>query len=57
MDVVTVDPGTDAVMPARELMGRHTLRHLPVVEDGKVVRTLIEQTGPRPGLNFGERSR
>ena len=53
MDVVTVDPGTDA-MQARELMGRHALRHLPVVEDGKVVG-LIEQTEPRTGLNFRER--
>jgi predicted unusual protein kinase regulating ubiquinone biosynthesis (AarF/ABC1/UbiB family) len=53
MDVVTVAPGTDA-MQARELMGRHALRHLPVVEDGRVVG-LIEQTEPRTGLNFGER--
>jgi predicted unusual protein kinase regulating ubiquinone biosynthesis (AarF/ABC1/UbiB family)/predicted transcriptional regulator len=53
LDVVTVAPGTDA-MQARELMGRHALRHLPVVEDGKVVG-LIEQTEPRTGLNFGER--
>lgn len=53
MDVVTVAPDTDA-MQARELMGRHALRHLPVVEDGKVVG-LIEQTEPRTGLNFGER--
>ena len=51
-DVVTVAPGTDA-MEARELMGRHALRHLPVVEDGKVVG-LIEQTEPRTGLNFRE---
>lgn len=53
MDVVTVAPDTDA-MQARELMGRHALRHLPVVEDGKVVG-LIEQTEPRTGINFGER--
>ncbi|HSP04134.1 MAG TPA: AarF/UbiB family protein [Acidimicrobiales bacterium] len=53
MDVVTVAPGTDA-MEARELMGRHALRHLPVVEDGRVVG-LIEQTEPRTGLNFRER--
>lgn len=53
MDVVTVAPGTDA-MEARELMGRHALRHLPVVDDGRVVG-LIEQTEPRTGLNFGER--
>ena len=53
MDVVTVAPGTDA-MEARELMGRHALRHLPVVDGGRVVG-LIEQTEPRTGLNFGER--
>lgn len=51
-DVITVAPGTDA-MEARELMGRHALRHLPVVEHGKVVG-LIEQTEPRTGLNFRE---
>lgn len=53
MGVVTVAPGTD-VMEARELMGRHALRHLPVVDGGTVVG-LIEQTEPRTGLNFGER--
>ena len=52
LDVVTVAPDTDA-MQARELMGRHALRHLPVLEDGKVVG-LIEQTEPRTGLNFRE---
>ena len=41
-------------MQARELMGRHALRHLPVVEDGEVVG-LIEQTEPRTGINFGSR--
>ena len=53
MDVVSVAPGIDA-MEARELMGRHALRHLPVVEGGRVVG-LIEQTEPRTGLNFRER--
>src|SRR5690606_20392254 len=53
MDVVTVGPGTDA-MEARELMGRHALRHLPVVDAGQVVG-IIEQTEPRTGLNYRER--
>jgi CBS domain-containing protein len=35
-DVVTVPPATDA-MEARELMGRHGVRHLPVVDDRRVV--------------------
>jgi predicted unusual protein kinase regulating ubiquinone biosynthesis (AarF/ABC1/UbiB family) len=51
-DVVTVPPGTDA-MEARELMGRHGVRHLPVVDDGRVVG-LLEQAEPRTGLNFHE---
>lgn len=51
-DVVTVPPGTDP-MDARELMGRHGVRHLPVVDGGRVVG-LLEQTEPRTGLNFHE---
>ena len=53
VDVVTVTPDTDP-MEARELMGRHAVRHLPVVDDGRVVG-LVEQTEPRVGLNFGGR--
>ncbi len=53
VDVVTADPDTDT-MAARELMGRHNVRHLPVV-DGGVVVGMIEQTEPRVGLNFGGR--
>lgn len=53
LDVVTVSPDIDP-MEARELMGRHAVRHLPVLEGGRVVG-LIEQTEPRTGLNFGER--
>ncbi|MDZ7674871.1 MAG: AarF/UbiB family protein [Acidimicrobiales bacterium] len=52
-EVVTVAPDTDA-MQARELMGRHGVRHLPVV-DGGVVVGMIEQTEPSVGLNFGTR--
>lgn len=52
LDVPTVAPDTDA-MEARELMGRHAVRHLPVVEDGRVIG-MIEQTEPRTGLNFHE---
>lgn len=52
LDVVTVPPDTDA-MQAREIMGRHAVRHLPVVEDGRVIG-LIEQTEPRTGLHFHE---
>jgi predicted unusual protein kinase regulating ubiquinone biosynthesis (AarF/ABC1/UbiB family) len=48
-DVVTVAPGTDP-MQARELMGRHGLRHLPVVDGGRVVG-LIEQAEPRTGVH------
>jgi predicted unusual protein kinase regulating ubiquinone biosynthesis (AarF/ABC1/UbiB family) len=51
-DLVTVAPGTDA-MEARELMGRHGLRHLPVVEGGRVVG-LLEQADSRTGLHFHE---
>jgi predicted unusual protein kinase regulating ubiquinone biosynthesis (AarF/ABC1/UbiB family) len=51
-DVVTVAPGTDA-MEARELMGRHGLRHLPVVDAGRVVG-LIEQADSRTGIHFHE---
>lgn len=51
VDVVTVGPDVDT-MAARELMGRHNVRHLPVVDDGVVV-AMIEQTEPRVGLNFG----
>ena len=50
VDVVTVGPDTDE-MEARELMGRHAVRHLPVVEDGVVIG-MVEQTEPRIGLNF-----
>lgn len=53
LDVVTVGPDVDT-MDARELMGRHNVRHLPVVDDGEVVG-MIEQTEPRVGLNFGGR--
>ena len=49
--VVTATPVTDAI-EARELMGRHNIRHLPVVDDGVVVG-MIEQTEPSVGLNFG----
>lgn len=52
-EVVTVGPDTDA-MEARELMGRHDVRHLPVV-DGGVVVGMIEQTEPSVGLNFRTR--
>ena len=52
-DVVTVTPDTDP-MEARELMGRHAVRHLPVVDSGRVVG-LVEQAEPRVGLNFGGR--
>jgi predicted unusual protein kinase regulating ubiquinone biosynthesis (AarF/ABC1/UbiB family)/CBS domain-containing protein len=52
-DVVTVTPDTDP-MEARELMGRHAVRHLPVIDGGRVVG-LVEQTEPRVGLNFGGR--
>lgn len=52
-DVVTITPSTDT-MEARELMGRHAVRHLPVV-DGGVVVGLVEQTEPRVGLHFGGR--
>ncbi|HEX4903311.1 MAG TPA: AarF/UbiB family protein [Acidimicrobiales bacterium] len=51
-DVVTVPPGTDP-MEARELMGRHGLRHLPVVEGGRVVG-LLEQADARTALHFHE---
>ena len=51
VDVVTVDPEVDT-MHARELMGRHNVRHLPVVDGGAVVG-MIEQTEPRVGLNLG----
>ena len=50
-DVVTVGPDVDT-MAARELMGRHNVRHLPVVE-GDLVVGMIEQTEPRVGINFG----
>jgi predicted unusual protein kinase regulating ubiquinone biosynthesis (AarF/ABC1/UbiB family) len=50
-DVVTITPDTDT-MQARELMGRHAVRHLPVVEGGRVVG-LVEQTEPSVGLHFG----
>ncbi len=50
VDVVTVTPGTDE-MTARELMGRHAVRHLPVVDGGRVVG-MIEQTEPSVGLHF-----
>ncbi len=53
VDVVTVAPDIDT-MAARELMGRHNVRHLPVV-DGGIVVGMIEQTEPRTGLNFGGR--
>ncbi len=53
VDVPTVSPDVDD-MQARELMGRHAVRHLPVV-DGGVVVGLIEQTEPRTGLHFGSR--
>lgn len=52
-DVVTITPDTDP-MEARELMGHHDIRHLPVVEAGVVVG-MIEQTEPRTGLHFGGR--
>ena len=52
-DVVTIAPDTDP-MEARELMGRYAVRHLPVVDGGRVVG-LVEQTEPRVGLNFGGR--
>ena len=52
-DVVTVAPDTDP-MQARELMGRHGLRHLPVVDGGRVVG-LIEQAEPRTGVHPHER--
>ncbi len=52
-DLVTVAPDVDP-MDARELMGRHGLRHLPVVDGGAVVG-LLEQAEPRTGLNFGDR--
>jgi len=51
-DVVTVPPGTDA-MEARELMGRHGVRHLPVVDGARVVG-LLEQADARTGLHFHE---
>jgi len=51
-DVVTVAPGCDP-MEARELMGRHGLRHLPVVDGGRVVG-LLEQTDARTGVHFHE---
>lgn len=51
--VITVGPDVDT-MGARELMGRHAIRHLPVIADGLVVG-MIEQTEPRVGLNFGGR--
>lgn len=53
VDVVTADPDTDA-MAARELMGRHNIRHIPVVDGDRVVG-MIEQTEPSVGLNFGGR--
>ncbi len=53
-DVVTIAPDTDT-MQARELMGRHAVRHLPVVDDRGAVIGLVEQTEPRVGLNFGTR--
>ena len=52
-DVITITPATDT-MEARELMGRHAVRHLPVI-DGGVVVGLVEQTEPRVGLHFGGR--
>lgn len=52
-DVVTITPSTDT-MEARELMGRHATRHLPVV-DGGVVVGLVEQTEPTVGLHYGGR--
>jgi len=51
-DVVTVPPDVDP-MDARELMGRHGLRHLPVVDGGRVVG-LLEQAEPRTGLHYHE---
>lgn len=53
VDVVTAGPDTDT-MAARELMGRHDIRHIPVVDGGRVVG-MIEQTEPSVGLNFGGR--
>ncbi|MDE0804882.1 MAG: AarF/UbiB family protein [Acidimicrobiales bacterium] len=53
VDVVTADADTDT-MAARELMGRHNIRHIPVVDGGRVVG-MIEQTEPSVGLNFGGR--
>lgn len=53
-DVVTISPGADS-MQARELMGRHAVRHLPVVDGDGVVVGLVEQTEPRVGLHFGGR--
>lgn len=53
VDVVTAGPDTDT-MAARELMGRHNIRHIPVVDGGQVVG-MIEQTEPSVGLNFGGR--
>lgn len=53
-DVVTIAADADP-MQARELMGRHAVRHLPVVDEAGTVVDLIEQTEPRVGLNFGGR--
>ncbi|HEX9682045.1 MAG TPA: AarF/UbiB family protein [Acidimicrobiales bacterium] len=47
---ITIDVRED-VLEAREQMGRHGIRHLPVVDGGRLVG-LIEQTDPRFGLHF-----
>ena len=42
-------------MEARELMGRHAVRHLPVVDTAGTVVGMVEQTEPSIGLHFGGR--
>ncbi len=49
-DPPTVAPGVDPI-EARELMGRHGVRHLPVVSGGVVVG-MVDQGDPRTDLHF-----
>ena len=52
-ELITITPSTDT-MEARELMGRHAVRHLPVIDGDRVVG-IVEQTEPSIGLHFGGR--
>ena len=51
--VITVGPHLD-LMQARELMGQHRVRHLPVIDGGRLVG-MFEQVDPLAGLHYGER--